>query len=125
MSEASRLVTDDAGERCLDGLLHRAGGHEVRVAQDDGNDVVVQELRDDFLLHDGALGDGAHRLRAVGILRGHDPSLRHGVGLPVGRLEVRLQEDAAVEVARVADAGHRDVDAVPRRARTREAPRSP
>ena len=49
---------------------------------------------------------------AVGIRGGHDPTLRDGVGLPVGRLEVGLQEDAPVEVARVADAGHGDVDAV-------------
>ena len=45
----------DAGECRLDCLLDGACGHEIGIAQDDGDDVVVEVLGDDFLLHDGAL----------------------------------------------------------------------
>ena len=58
-------------------------------------------------------GDGADRLRAVRVLRGHHPSLCHRIGLPVGRLEIRLEEDAAVQVTGITDAGDRHVDSVP------------
>ncbi len=53
-------------------------------------------------------------LDAVGIRGREHAPLRHRIGLAVGRLEVRLEQDAPVEIARIADAGHRHVDAVAR-----------
>ena len=88
------------------------GRDEIGIAQHHGHDLVGHEGRDHVLLHHRPAGNAADGPHARWIRGAHDAPLRDGVGLPVRGEQCGLQQHAAVEVARVADARDRGVDAV-------------